>query len=110
MVLGLGLDQLRSPVDGIVRPIPVDDHAVDAAADHILDLALDLRGIVGAVTDIHMARSTKPCQQMRVNLGRGAGVKKRVDINLADISCALVPIRLIGKPIGGAGVVGGLLG
>jgi hypothetical protein len=45
MFLGLSHHQLRSLVDGIVWAVPVNDHAIDAAADHVCDLTLDLRRV-----------------------------------------------------------------
>jgi hypothetical protein len=51
---------LRSLVDGITRSVPVDNHAIDAAADHVVNLTLDLRWVRLAVTNIHVVRLTEP--------------------------------------------------
>ncbi len=60
VVLSLGHDELRSLIHCIVWPIPVDDDAVNAAADHVGNLALDLCGVSGPVSDIHVVRLTEP--------------------------------------------------
>ena len=54
MVLRLGHNQLRRLVDGIVRTIPIDDHSIDAPADHIINLTLDLRHVRGTIADVHV--------------------------------------------------------
>ena len=41
-----------------------DDHAVNAAADHVFDLALHLPGIVRGVSHIHVIRLPEPEQQL----------------------------------------------
>ena len=46
MLFGLRHDQLSGVVDGIIRPVPVDDHPIDAAADHVRNLVVDLNRIV----------------------------------------------------------------
>ena len=60
MSFSLGHHQLRSLVDAIVRAIPVDNHSVNSAADHVCDLPVDLVCIRGTVTDIHVVRTTEP--------------------------------------------------
>lgn len=71
-----GHHQLGGLVDAIVRTIPVDDHSVDAAADHVRDLTVNLAGIGGTVSDIHVVTAAKPQKQVSINLGAGAGVKQ----------------------------------
>ena len=84
VALRLCHDQLCHGILKIPRAIPVHDHTVDSAADHVLDLAMDLCGIVGLVADVHRARSTKPKHEMGVDLRGGAWIQKRVDIQFAD--------------------------
>jgi hypothetical protein len=45
MALCLRHHQLRCLVDGIPRPIPIDDYSIDAAADHVINLTLNLRRV-----------------------------------------------------------------
>ena len=74
MVFGLRHHQLRSLIFGVVGTVPVDDHAVDAAADHVINLALDLRGIGGVVADVHVRRVAKPQEQVSIDFRRRAGI------------------------------------
>ncbi len=62
MILGFGLDQLSAFVNGIVWPVPVNDDAIDSAAHHVINLTLDLRRIIRAVSNIHVARAAEPGQ------------------------------------------------
>ncbi|MGA7400740.1 MAG: hypothetical protein WBW38_12010 [Candidatus Sulfotelmatobacter sp.] len=64
--------QLRCLVDGITGPIPVNDCAVDAAADHVVNLTLHLRRVCLAVADVHVVRLAEPKNHVSINLGRGA--------------------------------------
>ncbi len=105
MVFRLGHDQLRGVVFAVVRTIPINDHAIDSAADHIGDLLVNLRRVVGTVPDVHVIRSTEPHHQVRVHLSRRAGIKQRVHTHLADIAGASVTIRLLGKTVRRAGVI-----
>ncbi len=52
--------QLRRLVDRIVRPIPVDDYAIDAAAHHVINLTLHLRRVRFTVANVHVARLAEP--------------------------------------------------
>jgi hypothetical protein len=54
MLFGLLHHELRGLIHGITRPVPIDNHAIDATADHVVYLALDLVRIGGAVADIHV--------------------------------------------------------
>ena len=107
-LLSLRHHQLRGLIHRVVRPVPVDDDAIDAAADHVRNLALDLRRVGGAVADIHVVRLAEPQQQVSVDLRRRAGIKQRVNVDLADIPRAAIAIRLGRETVGRAGVVGGL--
>ena len=60
VLLSFGHDELRSLIHCIVWPIPVNDDAVNAAADHVGNLALDLCRVSGTVSDIHVVRLTEP--------------------------------------------------
>lgn len=60
MVLRSCHDKLGRSINSIPRPIPVDNHSVNSAAYHIVDLALDLGRIGLAVTDVHVIGLAKP--------------------------------------------------
>ncbi len=60
MILRFSHHQLRSLIDGIPRSIPVDDYAINPAADHVLDLPVNLRRIGRTVAHIHVVRLPKP--------------------------------------------------
>jgi hypothetical protein len=105
MIFRFGFDQLRGLIDGIVRPVPVYDQAINAPADHVLDLPFHLRRIGRTVADVHVMPGPEPGLHMHVYLGGSARIKQGVYVNLADIAGTLVTVRLTGKGIGGAGVV-----
>jgi hypothetical protein len=96
---------LRSLVDAIARPVPIDNRAIDATADHVINLTLDLRRVRLAVTNIHVVRLTEPENHVSVNLGRGSRVKQGVNVNLTYISRASIVICLGREGVCGAGVV-----
>jgi hypothetical protein len=54
MALRLRHHHLRRLVHRIPRPIPINDYSIDAAADHIINLALHLRRVRRAVANIHV--------------------------------------------------------
>jgi hypothetical protein len=87
-------------VGAVVWSIPVDYDAIDPAADHICNLAMNLRGIGGVVTDVHVVRASEPQHQMCVDLGRSAGIQQGVHIDLAGVSGRGIAITLIGKTAG----------
>jgi hypothetical protein len=93
--LSFGHDRLRSLINRVVGTVPVNDYAIDSPADHVVDLALDLPGVGGVVANIHMLGASEPQKHMGINLGCGAGIKQRVDIDLTYISRAAIAIRLI---------------
>lgn len=99
MIFGLGHDELRGFVDGVAGAVPIDDHAIDAAADHIGNLAVDLRGVGRAIADVHVVVLAKPEHQVGVNLGSRSVVEQSVNIVFADISRSQVAIRLAGEAI-----------
>ncbi len=100
--------ELRSLIDGISGTVPIDYDAVDAPADHVVYLIIDLSCVVGIVADVHMVRAAEPKHKVRVDLGSRAGIEQRMNVNLADVSRAVVAIGLGKKAIRGAGIVGGL--
>jgi hypothetical protein len=93
--------------ESVAKSVPVNDHTVDAAVDHVRDLTMDLRWILRAVTDAHMARIAKPGHQMRVYLGIRTGIQKRMNIQLAGIAGAHISIALQLESICRASIVGG---
>ena len=94
--------------EGVPKSVPVDDHALNTAADHVRNLTVNLCRILGVVTDTHMAWIAKPGHQMRVHLGARSGIQERMDIHLAGIASSDISVALRHKTIGRAGIVGSL--
>ena len=84
--------QLGGAVDLVVRSVPDHDHSVDAAADHVRDLPLDLGRIGRTVTDVDVAGLAEPEHQMSEDLGLGPGVEQGVNVQLAYVGCAQVSV------------------
>lgn len=101
----LGHYQLGRLVNTVVGPIPINDDALNAAADHVGNLPMHLRRVVRAVADVHMVRSAKPQKQVSIDLGIRAGVEQRMHIHFADISGGRIAVCLVGKRIGRASIV-----
>lgn len=110
MSFGLGHHLESSLVGKAARPVPVDDDAIDAAADHIGDLAVYLRGIGRVVTHVHVVRAAEPYHHVSVDFGGRARIQQRVDVDFAHIPGGEVSVGLRGKAVGGAGVVRRLCG
>jgi hypothetical protein len=102
--------EFRCLIDGVVASIPDHDNSVDASADHVRDLPLHLCRISGVVTDVHVFGLSEPEHQVGKNFGLGCRIEQRMNVQLADVGCALVSIRLSNKISGCAGVVAGLSG
>jgi hypothetical protein len=62
--------------ESVPKSVPVDNHALNTAADHVRNLTVDLRRILGVVTNAHMAWIAKPGHQMRVHLGTRSGIQE----------------------------------
>jgi hypothetical protein len=60
MLFGLGHHQFCGLIRIVLVAVPVNDHTVDAAADHICDLAVNLDGIVGTVSYVDVTRISPP--------------------------------------------------
>ena len=90
------------------RAVPIHDRPLNAAAHHVFNLLLDLRRIVGAVSDIHVAAATEPRHVVGIDLGARAGIEKRVDWHLAHISRSNVAIGSPGEGVRGGSVVADL--
>jgi hypothetical protein len=97
--------QLRGLVFGIIGAVPVDDHAIDAAADHVIDLIRHLCRVGGAIADVHVVRLPKPDHQVSIDLGGRSRIKQGVNIDLADVPGAAVPVSLWRKATGRARVI-----
>jgi hypothetical protein len=108
MGFGCGHDQLRSLIDGVAGTVPINDHAIDAAAHHVIHLRLSLSGVGGTVADIHVVGLAEPHDHVGINFRCCAGIEQRVNVDLAYVSRALIAVRLSRKSVGGAGVVRGL--
>ena len=93
--------------ESVAKSIPVNDHPVDAAADHVRDLTMDLCWILRAVTDAHMARIAEPGHQMRVYLGVRTWIQERMDIQLAGIAGTHISIALRLESTCRTSIVGG---
>ena len=66
---------------------------------------MNLRGIGGVVTDVHVVRASEPQHQMCVDLGRSAGIQQGVHIDLAGVSRRGIAIILIGKTAGSTRII-----
>src|SRR5439155_5911193 len=106
--LGFLHDRVGSVVDEVSWPVPDHEDSINAPADHVSNLAVDLSGIGRVVTYVHVAWLTKPQHQVGENFGTGARIKQRVDVNLADITRTQITVRLRRKSICSAGIVRGL--
>lgn len=98
-------DQLCCLVNASVWAIPVDDHAVDTAPDHVRNLTVNLGCVRRAVADVHMVRLTEPQHEMSIDLCIRTGIKQRMHVDLTHIAGACIAIALTGKAVGGTGVV-----
>jgi hypothetical protein len=69
----------------LVRAVPVDDHAVDAAGDHVVHLALDLSGIARRIAGRHVAVAA-----IDTIAARAAGAvrrPRRAELGLLPVAC-----------------------
>ena len=105
MSLGFRHHEFCGLIDAVVRAIPIDDHAIDSAADHIGNLPVNLRRIGGAVAHIHVVRPSEPKQQVSVDLRARAGIEQGMDIHLADIPGTCIAIGLPAKIVGRTRIV-----
>jgi hypothetical protein len=110
MRLGLRHNLECRLIHGIAWPIPVENHSVDTAADHVVDLGRNFCRIGGVVSDVHVVRLAEPENHVRINLRGRARVEQRVNIHLAHISGAEIAVRQGRKTVRRACVVGGLSG
>lgn len=108
MSLRLRHHQLRRLIRTIVRPVPIDNHSINSAADQIINLILHLRRVCRTVTHIHVVRSPEPPHEMGINLRCSAGIKQGMHVHLTDISRASIVIRLCLESVCRAGIVRGL--
>ncbi len=108
MRLGLRHYLERRLIHRIARPIPIENHSVDAAADHVVDLGRNFCRIGGVVSDIHVVGLAEPENHVSINFRGRTRVKQRVNINLAHISGAEIAVGQGCKIVRGACVVGGL--
>lgn len=107
MLLRLRHHQAGRLVDAVARPVPVDDHAVDPAADHVGDLVMDLVGIDRTVADVDVARLAPPHHHVRIHPRRVARIQQRMHIHLADVSRAPVAVNLRSEAVGRTCIVSG---
>jgi hypothetical protein len=103
-------DKFRGLIDVVVRAIPIDDNAIDSAADHVRDLIVDLACVGGTVAYVYVIRSSEPQKQVRINLCACSRIQQRVHVYLADVACTGIAIGLGDKSIRGARVVRRLSG
>ena len=108
MLFGFCHHRQRSLVgERVSKSVPVDDHAINAAADHVRNLTMDLRRILRAVPDVHMARIAKPGHQMRVHLAARTRIQEGMDIQLAGIAGTHISVALRLKGTRRTSIVGG---
>lgn len=90
---------------GLAASIPVDNGAVEPAAQHVIDLLLHLQRVTGDVTYIHVIAKPEPGNKVRVDFGGGSGVEQAADRLFADIGAGNVAVGLREKAVGRAGIV-----
>jgi hypothetical protein len=103
-------DEFCCVIFAVIRPVPVNDDAVNSATDHVGDLLVNLTSIRGVVADTHVVRSSEPDHQVRIDLAGRARIEQRVHIHFAHIASAGIAIRLLDKTGCRAGIVRGLVG
>ena len=92
----------------VIWTIPVDNHTCDSAAEHVRDLCLNLRRIIGVIANVHVVAHTEPGHEVRVNRGVRSVVEQGAGWNLARVSRSGVAVGLGLKSRRSAGVVTGL--
>ena len=109
MCFSFGHNKLCGFIDIVAgsRPVPVDDYAIDASADHVVDLPMHLRGIRRAVSDVHVVGAAEPQHEMGIYLGVGTRIKQRMHVSLADVSRTGVAVGLRQETVGRARVICG---
>ena len=108
MLLGFVHHQLGSLVGIVFVAIPIDNDAIDTAADHVRDLIMDLHRVVRVVADIYVARIAPPWHEVCDHFGIGSGIQQRMNIDFADVPRAQVAIALRVKAFCSTCVVGSL--
>jgi hypothetical protein len=105
MVLGSGHNKLRRLIHGIAGPVPIDNHSIESAARHVVNLALNLRWIRLAIADVHMVRLAEPKNHVGVNFGGSARIEQGMNVDLADVSGSAIVIGLGFKAVRSASIV-----
>ena len=103
--LRFGHDELCGLVDIVVRTIPINDDAIDSAADHVRDLIVNLPRVGRAVADVHVVRTSEPHEQVSIDLCVRARIEQRVHIHFAYVAGSRIAIGLTNEIVGGAGIV-----
>jgi len=67
MLFSFSHDEFGSAINAVVRAVPIDDDAIDAAADHVIDLTVDLGGVIRVVAHVHVIGAAKPQHQVGVD-------------------------------------------
>src|SRR5205814_6404709 len=88
--------------------VPVGDCARHAAAHHVCDLCLDLRGGVRVVANADVIIQTEPAQPGGIYLGCRAAVEQRSNGEFADVAGGGVAVGLSREGTGRAGIVADL--
>lgn len=102
--------QPRSLINRIIRPVPINDDAINAAADHIRNLAVNLRRIVRVVANAHVVRPPEPQHHVSVDFRRSSRIQQRVHVDLAYVSRAAVAVRLARESVSRTCVIRSLSG
>lgn len=92
MSFSLCHDLERGLIDGITRTVPIEDHAIDSAADHVINLVFHLCRTGRVVADIHMVRLAEPENHVGVDLSCRTRIQQGMHIDLADVSGTQVAI------------------
>lgn len=107
MLFGFCHYQLGGLILCVPLAIPIDDHAIDATADHVGDLVVNLGGARRTVADVHVVRAAEPEHEVSIDFCGCARIKQRVHVDLADVSGPRIPIRLAVESVGCTGVIAG---
>jgi len=89
---------------------PVDDRPLNTTADHVLNLAMHLGGVIGTIADIDVARFSDPSDKVCVDLGRRTRIQQRANRQLAHVRSTGIAARLLDEGTRRAGIVSGLCG
>ena len=97
----------RSSVCVVCGTVPINDQSIDAAADHVHDLAVNLSLVPGNVADLHVTVIAEPRHEVGNDLRARARIQKCMNILLADICSGRISVGLRHEAVCSACIVGG---